>query len=362
MSGTSFRPSYGGPAYSVARLASALAELGLDVGLWAPDRSPALLDLRAVHKSVMRLDGDFESASATFGRPDLLHDNGIWMPHNHAIARWAARMSVPRLVSLRGMLEPWARAYKKWKKDIAWWAYQKRDLASADRLHVTSEAERANALRYGLRTAIVFIPNGVDVPTLSRGDIEACASVKPAESRIALYLGRIHPQKGLLLLVKAWGRVRPPHWTLRIVGPDETGHAADLVRTIKDLSLEDVISVEGVITDAEERKRTYFNSELVILPSYAESFGIAVAEALAHTVPVITTTGTPWAGLQSNDCGWWVDPNVDAIAAALTAATSKGRKTLLEMGLRGKHWISDECSWGNISPKFVEVYRAIIAS
>ena len=131
LTGTSLLPDYGGPAFSVSRLAMALAEAGAEVGLWASDQSAAVTPLFPAASSVQRIIGTEAEALDRFGETDILHDNGIWLPHNHRLAVLAERHGIPRVVSTRGMLEPWALSHKRLKKKLAWWLYQRRDLKQA---------------------------------------------------------------------------------------------------------------------------------------------------------------------------------------------------------------------------------------
>jgi glycosyltransferase involved in cell wall biosynthesis len=202
LSVTSLAARYGGPAYSVGRLASALAERGIEVGLWAPDGSSIgaagdIVPFIAANP-VRKLSGSLRDAVASFGRPNVFHDNGIWMPHNHAIARAAFTRGIPRLVSTRGMLEPWAKAHKRWKKEIAWRVYQRRDLERARGLHATSDVERDNLLSYGINRDVTVIPNGVDIPD----PITARFTSEARNPKTALFLGRLYPVKGLPDLVE----------------------------------------------------------------------------------------------------------------------------------------------------------------
>jgi hypothetical protein len=108
LASASLLPTYGGPAYSVSRLALALTEVGVEVGLWAPDQSAATTPLLPRASAVQRLTGTAAEALGHFGHTDVLHDNGIWWSHNHQLATIAAARGMPRIVSTRGMLEPWA--------------------------------------------------------------------------------------------------------------------------------------------------------------------------------------------------------------------------------------------------------------
>ncbi|MGH6970919.1 MAG: hypothetical protein ACREEQ_04850, partial [Caulobacteraceae bacterium] len=108
----------------------ALARAGAEVGLWAADGSATTTPLVAGTEGLRLLGGRFEDAFASFD-PDMTHDNGVWLPHNHRIAALARMRGWPRLVSARGMLEPWALAHKRWKKEAAWRLYQRRDVEAA---------------------------------------------------------------------------------------------------------------------------------------------------------------------------------------------------------------------------------------
>jgi len=150
LAGTSLLPDYGGPALSVARLATALTELGIEVGLWAANQSAATTPFLPPGSSVRRLTGSEVEALDNLGGADILHDNGIWLPHNHRIANLAARHNISRVVSTRGMLEPWAINHKWGKKRVAWWLYQRRDLKRAHCHHATAEAEARKAATHKL--------------------------------------------------------------------------------------------------------------------------------------------------------------------------------------------------------------------
>ncbi len=354
--GTSLRPAYGGPAYSVSRLALALAKVGLQVGLWAPDRSATTTELLPLNCSIHRLSGSESEALETFGKPDVLHDNGIWLRHNHRLARLAAARRIPRVVSTRGMLEPWAMNHKRFKKGVAWALYQRADLMCACCHHTTAQAEAASVQTLKLRVPIRVIPNGVDLPEISS---EAKVKKDIGGKRKALFLGRIHPKKGLLMLVEAWARVRPKGWLLDIVGPDEGGHRVDVEKAARAARLADVISFVEPI-DSQAKKSAFLAADLFVLPTHSENFGMAIAEALAHGLPVLTTTGAPWPMLRQRGCGVWVDPTIEGITEALRQTTSLDSVTLHEMGRKGREFVAAEFGWDRIATQFVGMYEDVI--
>lgn len=347
LSVASLAPSYGGPARTVARLADGLADLDLDVALWAPDGSAATTPFLRVASQVQRYPQAPPPVQAS-DQPDIVFDSGLWLPYNHRLARLARQCAVPRIVSTRGMLEPWALRHRWAKKRIAWYVYQRRDLQAARAIHVTSEQEAEGVRQAGLTAPVAIVPHGVDIP-------EALPTGERPAIRRALFLSRIHPVKGLPLLVDAWARVRPAGWELVLAGPDEEGHRADMQRQIDAAGLTNTIQFVGSVSD-DAKWPLLASADLFVLPSHSENFGLVVAEALGAGVPVLTTTGTPWREIEHHASGWRVAPDVDALAGALANATACDRPTLEEMGKRGRALVLDRYSWYDAAHKMTAVF------
>ena len=329
------------------------------MGLWAPDQSVATTPFLSAESRVQRLTGSASEALDRFGQPDVLHDNGMWLRHNHRLAQLATTRGIPRIVSTRGMLEPWAMNHKRLKKRLAWWLYQRRDLKQARCHHTTAEAEAANVRRLGLGVPVRVIPNGVDVPRVDRSTRSTQLGKETSRKRTALFLGRIYPVKGLPMLVEAWARVRPPSWCLQIVGPDEAGHRAEVERAVSAASLSDVICFVGPL-DGDAKQSALLNADLFVLPTHSESFGVVVGEALAHGLPVLTTTGAPWPMLIERGCGWRVDPTVDGLAEGLRQATALDSETLQAMGAKGRELVETEFRWDRVAKQFATIYDDLV--
>jgi glycosyltransferase involved in cell wall biosynthesis len=350
----SLEPAYGGPARSVPQLATALNKLGHEVGLWSPLPGPEVLCDCVQESRTQRFSGSFSDTLTEFGKPDLVHDHGLWQPCHHQVARVCARRGIPRIASPRGMLEPWALQYKRWKKQMAWWLYQRRDLRSAKCLHATAKQEVAAVRNLGLPNPIALIPNGVVVPPLMSE-----SRSQRSEVRKALFLSRIHRKKGLLNLVKAWHELKPGGWQLIIAGPDEGGHLAEVQAAVRACGLEKQILFQGEIM-GEAKIQCYADADLFVLPSFSENFGLVVAEALSCGVPVITTRATPWEELETHRCGWWIDIGVEPLAAALREATSLSDQERCEMGQRGCRLVEEKYSWPQIGRDMLAVYQWVL--
>lgn len=349
---TSLRVSYGGPAFSVPALAGALSHASCDVALWTGDGSVRGMRQDPVAQQAKLYDGTLVAAFDDF-RPDIVHDNGLWRWHNHALASLAQARRVPRVVSPRGMLEPWAFEHKGLKKRLAWAIYQRHDLGVAAALHATAESEAANLQRFGLSTPIWTIPNGMDLPSLHRAERAV------GKALTALFLGRIHPKKGLPMLISAWAKVRPQGWRLVIAGSDEGGHLPEVQRAVADAKLNSVVLFPGPLY-GDAKTAAFQGADLFLLPTYSENFGMAVAEALAHGVPVLTTTAAPWPMLERRCCGWRVAPTVAAIEEGLRRATACGAEALHAMGASGRGLIAEEFSWSRVANDFVSHYSQLL--
>ena len=346
---------HGGPPRTISAVAEHLGRLGLDVGVLAlaqtgsastvqPDPAAASTLFVAPGRAPARR---FRQAIGAW-RPELVHDHGLWLPTNHAAARAAHAAGVPFVASARGMLEPWARNHGRLKKSVAWWAYQRRDLASAALLHATAPSEAESLRAAGLRVPIAVVPNGVEVPP------EAPPAPRSGARR-ALFLSRVHPKKGLPMLLDAWAALAPEGWELVLAGPDEGGHRAELDAQARRLGLGGAVTFAGPVADGD-KWALYRSADLFVLPTHSENFGVVVAEALASGVPVLTTTGAPWAELVSHQCGWWVDPEPRAIREALAAALGASDAEREAMGERGRALVEAVYGWPGIAARMAEAY------
>ncbi|MCW2312605.1 glycosyltransferase [Rhodoferax antarcticus] len=283
---------------------------------------------------------------------DLIHLHGMWSPFLAVAAVFAHRRGIPLVISPHGCLEPWALRNKYFKKRLAMNIYQGAALRSASLLVATADQELRSLRNLGFRQPIAVVPNGVDVGSVThRGEHVGIKTF--------LFLSRVHPKKGLLDLVNAWALVRRPGWRIVIAGGDEEGYRAKVEALIRRKGLDTDFEFIGFV-DGARKQACFDQADVFILPTYSENFGIAVAEALANELPVITTTGTPWSDLVQHRCGWWVEPGVQGISSALVEAMACEPIELKQMGHRGRQLVVDKYSWNKIGITAQEVSEWVV--
>lgn len=256
----------------------------------------------------------------------------------------------------RGMLEPWAISEKFLKKRLAMTLFQRKDIDSAKVLVATALSECENIRRLGFRQPIAVIPNGVKLALL--GDVIPQPSFLNENFKTALFLSRVHPKKGLLNLIRAWSNLSPENWRLCIAGPNEGGHLDEVMSLARQLGIQDFIEYVGEV-DGDQKDALYRSCDLFVLPTFSENFGVVVAEALSHGLPVITTHGAPWSDLEVYGCGWWVEIGIDPLQEALRKAMALSDEERHAMGARGKEYVR-RYNWEDIAKQTIEVYRWIL--
>ena len=285
-------------------------------------------------------------------QPDVIHDHGAWLPSNAAAAWVARRAGVPLVATPRGMVTEWSLSHQAGKKKAAWHLYQKHVFRQASLFHATAPAEVENLRALGLTQPAAVVPNGVELP-------EAMPDDPAPDAKRALFLSRIHPKKGLPMLLDAWADLCPEGWTLELVGPSENGHRDELEAQAAELGLDGTVVFSGPVDDADKWHK-YAAADLFVLPTHSENFGIVVAEALAADVPVLTTTGAPWQELETHDCGWWVDPEPEAIREALATALRQSDATRTAMGARGRTLVESTYTWPAVGRRMTQAYEWLL--
>ena len=364
--------------------------------------------------------------------PDLVHSCAVWTYQAAIVNRWHEQRQKPYVLSTHGTLDPWALGRSRWKKAIALRWFQQKHFQNAACIHALNESEVASIRKYGLKNPVCVIPNGIDIPEIGRrkaesekesavGDQRSEPSQLKAEGRkILLYLGRIHPKKGLVNLLKAWAAVqasrpsplapRHPEWVLAIAGWDEGGHEAELKRLAAELGIPftdaresapspprsgqgEVLLLSSILHPpssivflgpqfGEAKAACYRASDAFILPSFSEGLPMVVLEAWAYGKPVLMTPACNLPEGFTANAALRIETNPESIAAGLKemcrladfasplrlnrgegqGAVSKlpPCSALCTLGANGRKLVEDRFAWPSIAREMKSVYEWVL--
>jgi glycosyltransferase involved in cell wall biosynthesis len=368
----------GGPAVTVSSLAAGLAALGVETTVATLDyaeHGPQVavggarlesLSAGALTRMLRGWSPAFERKVATLanGGVDVIHSHGLWMLPN-VYARRAAQGTRARLVvSPRGMLDDWSLQRSPFRKAVAWKMFERRNLESAALLHATSAAETESVRALGFRMPVAVISNGVDLPDMAAMPRrETLEKVHPALAgkQWLLFMSRLHPKKVIADLVRIWGALESkfPRWQLLVAGPDLDGHGAEVRSLAAQLGVASRITFAGMLS-GENKACALTRSELMVLPTRSENFGVVIAEALAHGTPVVTTHAAPWQELLEHGCGWWIEAKAEALRDALSEAMGLAPGQRNDMGIRGRALVAGKYSWERVAREMSAAYQWIL--
>lgn len=288
----------------------------------------------------------------------LIHIHALWSPILHQVSKWAHKNNIPVIWSTHGMTAPWSMRHKLWKKLPAWVLYQRRDLKLAVTIHCTTDQEAEWNKALGFNNCVV-VPLGTHLPQ------SYSKALTHNANHILLFVGRIYPVKGLANLIKAWGMVvvsshglvvGGENWKLRIVGPDQAGHLAELEKLVDELGLRGSVEFPGP-KFGEELSEEYDNCDCLVLPSFTENFGATIVDALVHGKPCIASSFTPWRELTEYGCGWWVSNEPELLADAIKEMASLDDPARRLMGMCGHKLVEDKYTWDAAVKLMIKSYE-----
>ena len=330
-------------------------------------------------------------------KPELLHTHGIWIYSSMATLNYSKRSGTPYMISPHGMLDPWAVRNSRWKKIPAYWLYERAHLHRASVLRALCESEAESFRKFGLKNPLAIIPNGIDLIDLSEASVEGRgtrASVENGGRKTLLFLGRIHPKKGLPNLIRAFKKAldsRPSTldfpWQLVIAGWDQGGHEAELIQLCEELGLKSAVTdseqrpgqlklkVEGERRALDARHSSldsavlFFgpafgkdkedllrNADAFILPSFSEGLPMSVLEGWSYGLPVVMT---PECNLPEGfvvDAAIRIETSAESIAEGLGTLFSMNDADLISMGQRGRELVKERFTWQTVAAQMSEVY------
>ena len=304
---------------------------------------------------------------------DLGYCAALWKYPAWAFLDWQKRTGKPVVVAPHGSLDAWALRNSRWKKRLAGWFFKDEQLRRASCFRALCLAE-ADAIRAcGLRQRIEVVPNGVVVPAELAGDRRSKIGARAGRRRL-LFLGRIHPKKGLVGLVRAWanlkremGNAKWGEWELVIAGWDQGGHEAELKALCGELGLRIGEGADGDVyfhgpAFGEAKEALLRSAEAFVLPSFSEGLPMSVLEAWSYGLPVVMTpecnlpegfAGQAALEIRNGEMG---NAKWDGLRELLDMPEANRR----EMGMRGRRLVEERFTWPTVAARMREVFESLV--
>ena len=290
-----------------------------------------------------------------------IHIHGLWEQSTAVAAHTANSLRVPYILSAHGMLEPWALHAKRLKKLIYSVLLERKNVANAACLHALTQAEAGQYVHFGARCPIAVIPNGVDIPDEKDATLFLRQFPELAGKRIILFLARLHPKKGIDLLLEAWAELSTswPDAHLVLAGPDSEGTQAKLEEMIGQYRLGSSVTFTGMLRD-RMKWSAFAAAECFVLPSYSEGLSVSVLEAMGMGVPVIVTDACNMPEVREADAGWVISPTRNDLTRALSEMLSNPSNRSRQLGWNGANLIESLYSWPVVARQMSQLYEWVL--
>jgi glycosyltransferase involved in cell wall biosynthesis len=363
--------AFGPKGFGVGQVLSRLIKLYRDYGIVLKVHSPFIEDtenLLTAEESVVVPYVEkkflwhpwqvkfFEREIAAFN-PDLIHIHGVFTFIQRSAVQAAFLAGVPLLLSPHGMLNPSllpqrSDSYTMLKR-LYWATLMKPVLRKIDYVHVITEIEAACLAQEFPTIPQMLIPNAIDINLLPN------ISMSRSPEKIFVFLGRLHPKKGVDLLIRAFKTKQLERgWRLVIAGPDfDAAYGQQLRRLAMDLDLADRVDFIGPVY-GEEKYALLTKAWAVVVPSYSEVVALVNLESSAVGTPTITTTGTglhDWA----ESGGLLIETAIEPLTQALQSAAEWTLEERQARGTQARAFVQERYNWQSIGSRWIEAYKNI---
>ena len=372
------RREIGGTVSAVLDLVTVLGEGGVAVTLLTGDdqdtpeawregadpSQPRAVRISRTLAGIVRPKHEQAMLDSAIAECDVVHVHTPWDPYNPAVVSAAKRAGKPYVVTIHGMLDDWSMSVQSLKKRTYLKLIGRKMLEGAARVHFTAQAERDQALKWAPNAKPAVLPLLMDLtpydqlpgPELAR---ERFSVLDTDEPRL-LFLSRVDPKKGVDLLIQSVAALQAEGRSVQamVAGPGEEAYVNQLKKMAEQLGVADRIHFLGMVR-GDLKWSLYQASDLFVLPTHQENFGIVLVEAMGCSLPTLTTHRVDiWREIEAYGAKI-VDDQSDAITAGLRGLLSdleaacgravQGREEVLR-------WLDPQ----RITGEYIKMYQEVI--
>ena len=327
--------------------------------------------LNGVHVEAADLDKAYRSwrypAGGLTGLLRLIDANGVTILHLHGLWRAvsllgvkaAAVSEVPVVLSVHGQTSPWAlngqAVSKQIKKWLYWNCFARRQFQKVNALHAITPLEGEHMARFFKRDDYVIIPNAIELDSH-----EQCVPAEILPTRSFVFLGRLHPVKGVDILIEAFSSadLGPEDWRLILAGPEEVPeYVAHLRELVTRSTRRSRIEFAGPVFN-QDKQSLLRQAWVLVAPSHTEVIGMVNLEAAAQGTPSLTTHQTGLTDWQKGG-GILVTPEVGAVRTALENASRWSMAERLKRGRASRDLVQSRYSQEAVGPRWIGLYNRL---
>lgn len=292
---------------------------------------------------------------------DLVHVHAIFSYPSTVAMAIARHKGVPYVVRPLGQLCQWCLEQSAPKKQLYLSLVERANLLQSQMLHFTSAQEQQETYQAGFQHPHWIVPHGVSTPTprpRARQELRQRLQI-PEDEFVILFMARLHPKKGLDYLIPALKDLATDrHFTLVLAGSGSPEYEAEVKQFIQAAGLGDRTHCPGFV-EAEEKDLFLQGSDLFVLTSHSENFGIAVLEAMAAGLPVVVTPGVALSTVvQEHQIGFVTELEQSAITTTINTCLSNPQ-VLQEQGNRARLLVEQHYSWRENALSLMNFYRRL---
>lgn len=253
--------------------------------------------------------------------------------------------------------------FKQLRKLIYWRTVAYPAFRSIPLIHAVTPRERDELATWFPGQGIKVIPNAIDLEAMDSLGAEAGAELSPVvDEPYLLFLGRLHPVKGIELLIAAFAEALAGtngKFRLLIVGPEsDPAYVAQLKSLVRLSGLEARVTFLGPVFGPREKLSLYRHAWAVCSPSQSEVMGLVNLEAASAGVPVVTTHETGLGGWEEAG-GLLVHPRVEELSRALQQVFSWSPRERRDRGQKMRQLVERRYSWQAVGPQWLELYAGL---
>lgn len=295
---------------------------------------------------------------------DLIHTHYLFSYAPTVATAIARRRNIPYIVRTIGQLHPWALNQSRLKKQIYTSIIERHNLNRAAAIHCTSAGEAEDVRNFGIQqTSTITLPLGVNQPaniSQAKQKLRQIYNIS-AQTPIVLFLSRLHYKKRPDLLIQALNKLATQDFDFHLIlaGSGESDYENQLKNLVASNGLAKRTTFTGFVTGTD-KELILQGSDIFVLPSFSENFGIAIVEAMAAGLPVIITPGVQIAPeIDQAKAGLVVEGELDALTNAI-AQLLTSPNLRYQLSENGKKLVNSRYCWSAIAQNLASVYQAII--